>query len=264
MADWFSRRSSVSGGNSSNSMEAPKKVVSLPASEDEYLAGLYERIVKYCKENNLPPPPKGIVEKTKMHVCAFDPDEGWRNGDYYAYLGTRACMPVPRGKDYREALQGAFNFPLHTNVGGAGAVVVPHLLKQDKFLLIKEWRPPIGRFSYNFPRGFADKVEKTINTAFRELKEESGIKVKVDKCLSLGRIYENNGCSYNAPEVFYAPIDGDVMISPENGASCVLMSDEDFYCGVEEGNKGDMDGIVDSFTLAAYMKAVTHFYFEKK
>lgn len=57
-----------------------KKASSEPISEeDQYLQSVYNAICKHCKENGYLPPYKGIVDKTRMHVSAFDPMEGFKN-----------------------------------------------------------------------------------------------------------------------------------------------------------------------------------------
>jgi len=54
-------------------------------------------------------------------------------------------------------------------------VIVPYL--QDKLLIIKEFRLPLGDYEYSFPAGLVDKGESVIDAAKRELFEETGLVV---------------------------------------------------------------------------------------
>ena len=56
-----------------------------------------------------------------------------------------------------------------------GAVVVfARLLPSDKVVLIRQYRPPIKKYIYEFPAGLIDDGETTESTAIRELEEETG------------------------------------------------------------------------------------------
>jgi ADP-ribose pyrophosphatase len=48
---------------------------------------------------------------------------------------------------------------------------------KDKLLVIKEFRVPINNHEYAFPAGLLDKSEDPLAASFRELEEETGLKV---------------------------------------------------------------------------------------
>tara|TARA_B110000196_G_C21073508_1_gene628731 strand:+ start:624 stop:1112 length:489 start_codon:yes stop_codon:yes gene_type:complete len=54
------------------------------------------------------------------------------------------------------------------------AIIIPLLGK--KFILVKQKREPINKNNIEFPMGWIDKGEKSINAAKRELLEETGYK----------------------------------------------------------------------------------------
>ena len=244
--------------------DAPKvEVEEKKITEDEYLEGVYNAICKHCDDNGLARPSKGIVDKTKMHVCQFNPDGGFVNKGFYEFLGTKACMPTKEGESWETNVKKAFNFPIMVNAnsgnGSFGAVIIPHLVDVDKYILLKEWRLPIGAYAYNFPRGFPNKSEKVLATALREFTEETGLTFSMEtamkKAVILGEVQENNGISYNLVTVVYLPIAGVPKIKTEEGATAILVDKADFYAGVDIGNGTKRnDGIIDNFTLAAMMK----------
>lgn len=45
---------------------------------------------------------------------------------------------------------------------------------EHKIVLVKQYRPPVGDYSLEFPAGYVDKGETIEEAAARELKEESG------------------------------------------------------------------------------------------
>ena len=54
-------------------------------------------------------------------------------------------------------------------------VLIMHDEKNEKILLNKEFRLALGDWVYNFPAGLIDEGEEPIESARRELKEETGI-----------------------------------------------------------------------------------------
>lgn len=233
-----------------------------PITEDEYLEGVYSAICKYCDDHGLARPSKGIIDKTKMHVCEFTPEVGFVNKNFYEFLGTKACMPTKEGESWEANLKKAFNFPIMVNAnsgnGSFGAVIVPYLKDSQRFILLKEWRLPLGAYAYNFPRGFPSKAEKVLQTALREFTEETNLAFSMEDAMNeavdLGILYENSGISYNAVSVVYLPIAGVPEIKTEEGATAILVPKDDLYAGIDVGNTDKIEGIVDSFTLAAFMK----------
>ncbi len=54
-------------------------------------------------------------------------------------------------------------------------VLIMHDEKNEKILLNKEFRLALGDWVYNFPAGLIDEGEAPIESARRELKEETGL-----------------------------------------------------------------------------------------
>ena len=54
-------------------------------------------------------------------------------------------------------------------------VLIMHDEKNEKILLNKEFRLALGDWVYNFPAGLIDEGEEPIESARRELKEETGL-----------------------------------------------------------------------------------------
>lgn len=64
-------------------------------------------------------------------------------------------------------------------VASSEVVVISALLKgKDRAgietLLVKQWRPPVGKYTIEFPAGLIDAGESVEEAALRELKEETG------------------------------------------------------------------------------------------
>lgn len=63
-------------------------------------------------------------------------------------------------------------------------VLILHNETGDKVLLNKEFRMAVGKWVYNFPAGLIDPGEEPVESAARELKEETGLDlVSIDEVL---------------------------------------------------------------------------------
>ena len=72
-----------------------------------------------------------------------------------------------------------------TNSSGA-ALIIPHIVPDDTFILIRQFRPPAGKLVLEFPAGLIDPGEDAATAAVRELSEETGYRGKVVNCLPPG------------------------------------------------------------------------------
>ena len=68
-------------------------------------------------------------------------------------------------------------------VKSRGAVMmIPVTKPGDKLIIIRQFRPPTGRLVYEFPAGLINPGEDPVETAIRELKEETGYVGTVEYC----------------------------------------------------------------------------------
>ena len=95
---------------------------------------------------------------------------------------------------------------IHHN-GGAGILAV----KDDKILLIKQFRYPYQKDIYEIPAGKVELNEEPYNTALRELEEECGY--KANSLISLGYIYPT--CGYS-DEIIYLYLANDFIKTKTN------------------------------------------------
>jgi len=83
-------------------------------------------------------------------------------------------------------------------------VIIIPILKNKKFILVFQKREPINKENYEFPSGWVDKNEKPIQSAARELLEETGYKslMKPKKFMVLypepGRLNKKMICYYTS------------------------------------------------------------------
>ncbi len=67
-------------------------------------------------------------------------------------------------------------------VNSTGAVVIIPVLSDGRIILIRQFRPPMGKIVYEFPAGLINPGENPEETAVRELKEETGYIGTVEYC----------------------------------------------------------------------------------
>ena len=71
--------------------------------------------------------------------------------------------------------------------GGRGAaLIIPRLVPDNAFVLIRQFRAPAGKYVVEFPAGLVDPGESPEQTAPRELYEETGYEGRVVRCLKPG------------------------------------------------------------------------------
>jgi len=78
-------------------------------------------------------------------------------------------------------------------VGHPGAVLVAPFLKNGSLVMIRQYRPVIGRYIYEFPAGTRRRGEPYRSCAERELAEETGLRSRA--FTRLGEIYPVPGYS---------------------------------------------------------------------
>ena len=68
---------------------------------------------------------------------------------------------------------------VHRKPRSDAVVIVPRLVPSGRYILIKQFRPPVGTTILEFPAGLIDAGESPEQAAIRELKEETGYTGKV-------------------------------------------------------------------------------------
>jgi hypothetical protein len=113
-------------------------------------------------------------------------------------------------------------FTVRFNANGSisdGAVIVA--LVNGKFAIVKQWRVPLQRWTYEVPRGFGDKADQAqvqgqlgtlkiadlpLGTLVRELGEEVMRDAAISSVTHLGNVGENSGTHAVAPSHFLVQI----------------------------------------------------------
>jgi ADP-ribose pyrophosphatase len=86
-------------------------------------------------------------------------------------------------------------------------VIVPLHLQQQKLVIIKEFRVPLGGYQYGFPAGLIDEGESMFDSVRRELKEETGLQL-IDILKTSPPIYSSSGLSDESISMVYVTCEG--------------------------------------------------------
>jgi ADP-ribose diphosphatase len=98
---------------------------------------------------------------------------------YYSIYKEKILLPDNRLTDY---------YLYHTATGKFVSIIA---LNAGKIVLLKQWRPTIKKWHWEFPAGAVDKDETEIESAKREFLEETGYMAK--KWKKIGEFYVGVG-----------------------------------------------------------------------
>lgn len=87
-------------------------------------------------------------------------------------------------------------------VGHPGAVLVAPFFRDGSLMMIRQYRPVIGRYIYEFPAGTRRRGEPYLRCAERELSEETGLSSR--DFTRLGEIYPVPGYSTEKIAIYRA------------------------------------------------------------
>ncbi len=113
-------------------------------------------------------------------------------------------------------------------------VVVPFHQQENKLVIIKEFRVPLGGFQYGFPAGLVDPGESVVQAGRRELYEETGLTV-VNVIKQSPAVFSSSGLTDESISLLYVACDGSAntehneaselievkMLSQDQAADCM-------------------------------------------
>jgi hypothetical protein len=159
-------------------------------------------------ERNLKPIPR-LGDITKGETDIFSIVEIYDHSARF-FTDVKFAVKFPNGAD------GAFT--VRFNANGAvsdGAVMV--VVVNGMFAIVKQWRLPLGQFTYELARGFGENLDKAhingvlgtlkigdlpLGTLARELSEEVMASAVITSVTHLGNIAENSGTNAVTPSYF--------------------------------------------------------------
>lgn len=209
-----------------------------------------ESMIKgFLKEVGLTPPETiGNIDDGIPEVVGLT-DVYW-NGNFFADIEFQVqwkagAAPAP--------------FVMRSNKGGAGSVFIP--LIDEKVALVKQWRPCLGKHTWEIPRGFAQEWEsgpkklgasaipKGFATVLAELSEEVGNASDIS-AHKLGEIAENSGSTTTSPGYWLLTI-GQLKLGGSEGFGVKLVNIEDAWMSIG-------DEILDNHSVVGLTLAMRH------
>lgn len=108
-----------------------------------------------------------------------------------------------------------------TRVNCAGAVIVLVYHKdKDRYLMVEQYRPPVGCRVLEWPAGLVDEGETPLEAVKRELYEETGVRVDSADLMYLGRMYTGVGITDEEVDIFAVEIDDSFRIGKPDICGC--------------------------------------------
>lgn len=97
------------------------------------------------------------------------------------------------------------------------AIIVPYHRLENKLVVIKEFRIPVGGYQYGFPAGLLDPGEDLAVAAGRELVEETGLHLKKIYRHSPA-IFSSAGITDEAISMVFAEVEGEPSVEHNQGS----------------------------------------------
>jgi ADP-ribose pyrophosphatase len=86
-------------------------------------------------------------------------------------------------------------------------VIVPYHIREQRLVIIKEFRVVLGGYQYGFPAGLLDPGESVVTAGRRELFEETGL--RLTKVLAQSpAVFSSSGMTDESVSLLYAECDG--------------------------------------------------------
>ncbi len=132
----------------------------------------------------------------KNYFSEDDEKLKWKTESVKSLLKTPVCLVTAKHDKSYTGLEGDYI------VMDAPDWVIVIAERNDKFLMVKQWRHGENALSVEFPGGVIDKGESPETAAKRELEEETGC--KAGKLTKLGSVNPNPALFSNHTHVFLA------------------------------------------------------------
>lgn len=123
-------------------------------------------------------------------------------------------------------------------------VIVAFHKRENKLVLVKQFRVPINDYIYELPAGLVDEGEEAIVSLKRELKEETGLDV-IEIIPSMGRdkVYLSPGMTDESVNLVYCICDGEISkdgLEDDEDLEPLLISKEEAKVILQSDSKIDI------------------------
>lgn len=123
-------------------------------------------------------------------------------------------------------------------------IIIATHIKQNKLVIIKQFRIPLNDYVYEIPAGLVDPGEDFKTTVERELKEETGLDlIQIDYSKSKSQAYISTGMTDESAALVYCTCTGTISkdyLEPDEDIEVMLLSKEEAKSLISSNKKIDI------------------------
>jgi ADP-ribose pyrophosphatase len=157
-------------------------------------------------------------KKMEIRSAAKLTNSKWLNLFEVSYVDPagriRAWQTVSRAAEPK-CITGQYDTP-------DAVVIVAFHTAAAKLVITREFRVPLADFEYGFPAGLMDQGETIEQTARRELREETGL--RLTRCIKISPpLYSSAGMTDESVAMVYAECDGQPSTAGNTGSELIAV-----------------------------------------
>lgn len=167
------------------------------------------------------------------------------NAEYCNKNGDLRNWTIASRKDL-ETIRNQFFNGLEEKIDAV--IILAKHIKEDKLVIIKQFRVPLNDYVYELPAGLVDAGEEFTETVKRELKEETGLDlIEIDYTKTKSKVYVSVGMTDESVAFVYCTCSGEMSkdnLEADEDIEVMLVNKDEAKKIIESNDKIDIKALL--------------------